>query len=61
MNKKKFITSQDLAFFLNVLEADATDAEIDEMIRMLDYEGTGRVYYQEFLKLSTGKSLNPIG
>lgn len=61
MNKKNYITSQDLAFFLNVLEADATDAEIEEMIRMLDYEGTGRVYYQEFFKLATGKSLNPIG
>ena len=61
LNKKNYITAQDLSFFLNVLEADATEAEIEEMIRMLDYEGTGRVYYQEFHKLATGKSLNPIG
>lgn len=61
LQKKNYITAQDLSFFLNVLETDATEGEIEEMIRMLDYEGTGRVYYPEFYKLATGKSLNPIG
>ena len=61
MSRRGFLTTDDLGFFLNVLEAGASDAEIEEMIRMLDYEGSGRVYFQEFFKLATGKSLNPIG
>jgi len=61
MNKDGYVTSDEIAYFLEVLEENATEAEIEEMIRMLDYEGTGRVRYEEFYKMSTGKNLNPIG
>ena len=62
LDKDTFITAEDLAFYLNeVLGENATDAEIEEMIRMLDYEGMGRVRYEEFNKMASGKSINPIG
>ena len=39
----------------------ATEQEIKEMVRMLDIQGTGKVYFEEFLKMATGKSQSPIG
>jgi hypothetical protein len=31
------------------------------MISMLDIQGTGKVYFEEFLKMAKGQSLSPIG
>jgi Ca2+-binding EF-hand superfamily protein len=62
LKKAGYITAEDLTFYLNdVLGEGATDAEIEEMIRMLDYQGMQRVRYDEFLKMATGKSISPIG
>lgn len=58
INKDGYITADEIACFFEVLEENATDAEIDEMIRMLDYEGSGRVCIEEFYKLATGKDLS---
>jgi len=58
INKDGYITADEIACFFEVLEENATDAEIDEMIRMLDYEGSGRVRFEEFYKLATGKNLS---
>jgi len=32
-----------------------TDAEVDEMIREADTDGDGRVCYEEFVRMMTGK------
>ena len=61
MNKNGYITSEELAFFLDVLNQDVQEEEIEEMIRLLDIDGNGQVKYEEFYKLGTGQSLAPIG
>jgi len=58
INKDGYITADEIACFFEVLEENATDAEIDEMIRMLDFEGSGRVRFEDFYKLATGKNLS---
>jgi len=61
INKAGYITAIEIKHFLEVLEEEVNEAEIEEMVRMLDYEGTQRVRYEEFYKMATGKNLNPIG
>jgi Ca2+-binding EF-hand superfamily protein len=39
---------------LDIFGENATDAEAAEMVRMLDIEGTGKVFYEEFSKMVTG-------
>jgi len=34
----------------------ATEQEINEMIRMLDKNGTGKVFIEEFKKMALGKA-----
>jgi len=58
INKDGYITADEIACFFEVLEESATDAEIDEMIRMLDFEGSGRVRFEDFYKLATGQDLS---
>ena len=61
MNKNGYITTEDLAFFLDVLEEEVQEEEIEEMIRLCDIEGHGKVKYEEFQRMASGQSLAPIG
>eukprot|EP01016_Furgasonia_blochmanni_P043622 TRINITY_DN5952_c0_g1_i2.p1 TRINITY_DN5952_c0_g1~~TRINITY_DN5952_c0_g1_i2.p1 ORF type:complete len:375 (+),score=73.67 TRINITY_DN5952_c0_g1_i2:797-1921(+) len=61
VKKSGYITTEELAFFLDILGETPKDEELEEMIRMLDVEGSGRVRYNEFYKFATGQSLAPIG
>lgn len=61
IHHKNYITRDEVSFFLDILNEQATDAELDEMIRMLDIEGTHKVYFEDFRKMAMGKSLSPIG
>ena len=61
MNKNGYITTEDLGFFLDVLEEEVQEEEIEEMIRLCDIEGNGRVKYEEFQRMASGQSLAPIG
>lgn len=61
INKQKFITRDEVSFFLDILGEQVSDAELDEMVRMLDIEGTHKVYLKEFTRMAMGKSLSPIG
>lgn len=61
INKQKYITREEVSFFLDILGEQVTDAELDEMIRMLDIERTQKVYLKEFTRMAMGKSMSPIG
>lgn len=61
MNKNQYITAEELAFFLDVLEEEVQEEEIEEMIRLCDIEGNGKVKYEEFQRMASGQSLAPIG
>lgn len=61
INKNEYITSAELTLFLDILGIGAKEEEIDEMIRMADKQGLGKVFYDEFLELGKGKLLSPIG
>lgn len=58
---KKYLTNSEVSMFLEIMGEEAKPEEINEMIRMCDAEGNGRVYFSEFLKMAQGKSLAPIG
>jgi Ca2+-binding EF-hand superfamily protein len=49
--------ANEIAIVLQALGDDATDEEIDEMIRMLDLQGHGQVAYEEFFKMASGQVL----
>ena len=38
-----------------------TDEEVDEMIRMIDFDGDGEVNLKEFKRMASGQSLLPLG
>lgn len=61
MNKDQGITAEDLSFFLDFIGEKATNEEIEEMIRMCDFDGSGEVHFDEFLKMARGLSLTPLG
>lgn len=61
IHKHKYITSDELTFFQDILGETATEQEIHEMVRMLDKNGTGKVFFEEFKKMALGKSQSPIG
>lgn len=61
MNKNGYITAEELAFFLDVLEEEAQEEEIEEMVRLCDIEGNGKVNWEEFHRMASGQSLAPIG
>lgn len=60
-HKNEFITTEEISFFLDILGEKATEAEINEMIEMLDIQGTRKVYFPEFKLMATGQALSPIG
>lgn len=61
IHQTDYITADEVRFFLDILGEQASEAEIGEMISMLDIQGTGKVYFEEFLKMAKGQSLSPIG
>ena len=61
IHKHKYITADELTFFQDILGETATEQEINEMIRMLDKNGTGKVFIEEFKKMALGKAQSPIG
>lgn len=61
INKQNYITRDEVSFFLDILGEQVSDAELDEMVRMLDIERTQKVYLKEFTRMAMGKSLSPIG
>jgi hypothetical protein len=52
---------EETMFFLDILGEQVSQAEVAEMIRMLDIQGTGKVYLEQFKRMALGKSLSPIG
>lgn len=50
-DKNGFVGVSELRYLLTVLGERPTDAELDEMIRMIDEQGDGQVCYEDFLKL----------
>lgn len=46
---------------LEILGEKVTPEEIDEMIRMIDMDGDGKVDFKEFHRMATGCSLAPLG
>ena len=61
IHKNNFITAAELKLFLEILGISASEEEVDEMIRMADNQGVGKVYFDEFLELGKGRLLSPIG
>ena len=53
-NKDGNITAEDITFFLEYIGEQATEEEIEEMIKMCDADGNGEVSYDEFYKLASG-------
>lgn len=48
IHQTDYITADEVRFFLDILGEQATEAEIGEMINMLDIQGTGKVFFEEF-------------
>ena len=49
-----YVSAEEIRTVMESMGEYATDEEIDEMIRMLDYEGIGQVAFPEFYKMATG-------
>ncbi|KAM3147455.1 hypothetical protein pb186bvf_000262 [Paramecium bursaria] len=61
LNKDGGIGAEDLFFFLDFIGERPTQEEVEEMIRLCDYDGSGEVRFEEFRKLARGDSLAPLG
>jgi len=53
LDKNRFVGAMEIRHILEIVGEEATDEEIDEMIRMCDTDGDGQVTYDEFYKLMT--------
>merc|ERR1719258_997954 len=51
LDQNKFIGVAEIKHILAIIGEAASDAEMDEMIRMCDTDGDGQVTYDEFYKL----------
>mmetsp|Transcript_78229 Transcript_78229/g.135689 ORF Transcript_78229/g.135689 Transcript_78229/m.135689 type:complete len:362 (+) Transcript_78229:109-1194(+) len=51
LDKNRFVGAMEIKHILAVIGEEATDEEIDEMIRMCDNDGDGQVTFDEFSKL----------
>jgi hypothetical protein len=60
-NKNGYVGAAEIRFVLDNMDEDVTDEEIDEMVRMLDYNGDGQVNFKEFYRMATGLLLPPVG
>jgi Ca2+-binding EF-hand superfamily protein len=55
LDSNGFITEAELKNFLVVCCEQPQDEDVEEMIRMVDREGRGRVYFEEFYELLCSK------
>merc|ERR1719401_3008006 len=53
LDKNRFVGAMEIKHILDVIGEEATDEEIDEMIRMCDADGDGQVTFDEFQKMMT--------
>ena len=53
-NNKK-ITSHELRYVMNNLEADLNESELEDMIKEFDVDGDGEIDEEEFISLMTNK------
>eukprot|EP00929_Paragymnodinium_shiwhaense_P004549 TRINITY_DN105584_c0_g1_i1.p1 TRINITY_DN105584_c0_g1~~TRINITY_DN105584_c0_g1_i1.p1 ORF type:complete len:352 (+),score=109.62 TRINITY_DN105584_c0_g1_i1:94-1149(+) len=53
LDGNRFVGAQELRHILDIIGEDATDEEIDEMIRMCDNDGDGQVTFDEFHRMMT--------
>jgi len=60
MHKSGAVTAEEIKHFMEVIIEDITDAEIDDMIRMVDPDGTQQVTFEQFYKLVVGQDYNPV-
>lgn len=51
LDKNRFVGAAEIRHILTLIGENATDEEIDEMIRMCDTDGDGQVTFDEFQKL----------
>ena len=51
--KARYITKENVQFFLEMIEEEATEEEIKEMIRLCDGGTEGQVTYENFKNLMT--------
>jgi Ca2+-binding EF-hand superfamily protein len=61
INGDQFIDSEEIRLMMEAIGEIVSDDEIEEMVRMLDYSGKGKVTFEEFYKMSTGQSMGPVG
>ena len=61
LKKNGYIAIDELSFFLELIGENASEEDLEEMVRLLDLEGNNTVKYEEFYKLAMGFSLAPIG
>ena len=61
MSGNGFVAAAEIRFVLDALGENVTDEEIDEMVRMIDFDGDGQVNFKEFHKMASGDSLAPLG
>mmetsp|Transcript_54642 Transcript_54642/g.127776 ORF Transcript_54642/g.127776 Transcript_54642/m.127776 type:complete len:357 (+) Transcript_54642:52-1122(+) len=53
LDKNRFVGAMEIRHILDLIGEEATDEEVDEMIRMCDNDGDGQVTFDEFFKLMT--------
>lgn len=51
LDKNKFVGASEIRYVLGLIGENATDEEIDEMVRMCDTDGDGQVTFDEFRKM----------
>mmetsp|Transcript_22013 Transcript_22013/g.48653 ORF Transcript_22013/g.48653 Transcript_22013/m.48653 type:complete len:351 (+) Transcript_22013:72-1124(+) len=53
LDSNRFVGAMEIRHILDLIGEEATDEEIDEMIRMCDGDGDGQVTFDEFYKMMT--------
>jgi len=51
LDQNKFVGAAEIKHILAIIGESASDAEVDEMIRMCDADGDGQVTYDEFFRM----------
>lgn len=54
LKKNGYISTDELSFFLELIGENVNEEELEEMVRLLDVEGSNRVRFEEFSKLCLG-------
>ena len=58
--KQGFLTTAELALFLDLLGVEASDAEVCEMVRMADTRGLNKVFFSDFQQLIKGELVKTL-